>query len=732
MRNQVVLGQISAAGLLLVVSAIFYGRVFAGPAWIVPVVGAVLLSGMLAAGLARTSMGRAVRTLALIVTGFLYLLLAVLLPATSFGGLSGLGDALIGASIDGWRSSLAATVPIATSLPDPLGFVTLVGWIVGATTGVLLMRSERSALPVIPPVLFAVLSLPLAAPAGVAAYLFIAALVASALLLALVRAVPQSQLSGEARERVTEFVGERMLAERLLAGAPTLLALALLAPLIALVLPGVRGEPFDPRQLRDEEVVTASAVNPLAELKAQRESSTPAFELVLPAPPSATFFDRMGLVALDTYDGATWTSNATYAATAVEVDPSIDINVATLSARQEVTLLDQPTPWLPAGQPVSRVESDDIWIDDQSGSLLDRSSDPGRTYAVVSNIAAPLPEELNAAAVDRSDPRFLELPTPIPPESPIAALAARIDGGTDFERLQSLESLLREQFTFVVDESSGTALGRIEEFIADQEGYRDQFVSTFAVTARQQGFPTRIVVGYRIALEAEDNSLVFLDTVTSEQYDAWPEVLFEGIGWVAFDPVPATSGEAGADAEDATQIPEGQPAREGPTPQESDPEEDDQADDEDEPASATVRLLVVSGLFLVLFPLMVFLVILFAKLLRRRYRRNLADPTDRVLAGWQESKDRLVEAGIEITPDMTVKEIVSVSRRELGVQAASSLAAVAPYVTTTIYSDRAPTPSAADAVWHEVALFDEQLNETRSPVQNLRARANPRPLLEKV
>ena len=132
------------------------------------------------------------------------------------------------------------------------------------------------------------------------------------------------------------------------------------------------------------------------------------------------------------------------------------------------------------------------------------------------------------------------------------------------------------------------------------------------------------------------------------------------------------------------------------------------------------------------FPLLLALMIVLAKALRRRYRENLDDPTERVLAGWQESKDRLLEAGVDIRPDMTVKEIVSTSRRELGVHASASLSALAPYVTTTIYSDRAPGANAADAAWQQVQTFDRELGETRSRVQNAKAKVDPRPLLEKV
>ena len=731
MKQQVFLGQVSAAGLLLTVSGLFYGRVFGGPGWIAPVIGAALLSAALAVLLARTSMGRWLRGAALILAGLIFVSLTVILPGTNFGSASEISSALLGATFDGWRNSLATTLPIDTGIPEPLGFVTIAAWITGAVTGVLVARSERTASPVLPPVLFAALSLPLAAPTGFAAYVLVVALLGSSLLLALVRAVPQAQLSGAARDRVTEFVGERMLSERLVAGAPILVLLALLVPLLAWVIPFDSDDPFDPRRLREEEVVTASAVNPLTELKAQREAAVSAFTLDLPAARDASFFDRLPLVSLEAYDGASWTTDSTYSATSTDITPSREIVVETQPVRQNIEIDDATAPWLPAAQPVTRIEANDVWFDEVSGSLLNRSGDTTFSYSVESIIAAPLPEELIAASVDNEDARYTALPT-IPTDSPLVALAEELQGNSDYERLVALEEFLRDQLTLVNDEASGTALGRVEEFLVEGEGYRDQFVSAFAVAARLQRLPTRITVGYRIVQQNEDSSLVFLDTVSSMQYDAWPEVLFEGIGWVSFDPVPQTSGEAGATDDDATEIPEGQPAAQGPTPQETDPTEDDELSDDEEPVSATVRLLVVSGVFLIVFPILLALMIVLAKIIRRRYRRNLVDPTDRVLAGWQESKDRLYEAGIDIKPDMTVKEIVATSRRELGVHASASLSALAPYVTTTIYSHRAPGTNAADAVWKEVETFDRQLGESRSRVQNVKAKVDPRSLIERV
>ena len=731
MKQQVFLGQVSAAGLLLTVSALFYSRVFDGPGWVGPVIGGLLVSAAIAVVLGRTGMTRVPRAIALFLAGIIFVGLTAILPGTNFGTADEIGSAFFGATIDGWRNSLAATLPINTAIPEPLGFITTVAWIVGATTGVLITRSDKTASPVIPPVMFAALSLPLGAPTGVVAYFFIAALVGSALLLALVRAVPQSQISGPARDRVTEFVGERMLSERLIGGGPILIVLALLAPLVALVLPIDSEEPFDPRRLRAEEVVTASAVNPLAEIKSQREAAEESFQLTLPAAPPSGFFDRLSLVSLENYDGANWTTDSTYSATSADISPQREVVVASTLVRQQIEIIDESSPWLPAGQPVSRIEGNDVWYDEESGSLLDRSGNDTRMYTIESRIAAPSPEELRDATVDRTEARYTLLPN-ISAESPLTALTGRIEGQNDFDSLTALEEFLRNEFTFVPDEASGTSIGRVEEFLTDGEGYRDQFVAAFAIAARERNFPTRITVGYRITEETSDGTFAFLDNVLTSNYDAWPEVLFEGIGWVAFDPVPTTIGEAGASGEDATQIPEGQPAPQGPSPTPAEPTPDDQLEDGALEVTATVRLLVVSGLFLLVFPILLMLMVVLAKLVRRRYRKNLDDPTERVLAAWQESKDRLLEAGIDVRPDMTVKEIVSASRKELGVHASSSLSTLAPYVTTTIYSERTPGDAAAEQVWTEVDTFDRQLSESRSRGQNIKAKIDPRPLIERV
>jgi transglutaminase-like putative cysteine protease len=736
MRQQVFLGQVSAAGLLLTVSGLFYSRVFGGAGWIGPVIGGLLLSAVLGVVLARTSMHRIFRVLALTLFGALFLLLAVILPSTNFGGAGDVASAFWDASVDGWRNSLAATLPIDTSLAAPLGFVTLLAWATGSIVGTAIVRSDEPTLPVVPCVVFAALSLPLAAPNGLAAYAFIAALIGSALLLTLVRAVPEALLNSDDRDRVTEFVGERMLTERLISGVPILLVLGLLAPLLAFVLPGGPEEPFDPRRLRVEEVETISAVNPLAIIKARREAADPteqSFILDLPAPPSADDFDRIGLVPLEIFNGANWTTTSTTSATSSDLPVLLEPSVETIDVRQIIEFPEADLPWVPAGNNPIRVEGDDIWFDDVSGALAPEGGARAIRYEVVSRVPFPTADQLVAAQLDLSDSRYLELPT-IPADSALNLLGDQLGTGQPYERLQALEAYLQDDdlWTWALSEPSGTSIGRLDNFFQEQQGYRDQFVSAFAVAARQRGFPTRIMVGYRITEEAQDGSNQYLETITSAQYDAWPEVRFEGIGWVAFDPVPSVEGAANDGGEDPSQIPEGREIGRGQSPNQADPDEADPDELDDNNSATTVRVLVVSGLFLLLFPLMLLVIVFFIKFLRRRWRENLDNPTDRILAGWQESKDRLLEAGVDIRPDMTVKEIVAASRKDLGVHASSSLSALAPHVTTTIYAPSAPTSETADMVWEEVDLFDRQLSESRTRRQNLKAKVDPRPLLEGV
>ena len=108
---------------------------------------------------------------------------------------------------------------------------------------------------------------------------------------------------------------------------------------------------------------------------------------------------------------------------------------------------------------------------------------------------------------------------------------------TDFQKLVAIQSRLRA-FDYSIDIADATASSDyLDRFLFEtQVGYCQQFATAFAVLARSLGYPTRVVVGFLPGQTdpAEPNRY----SVTGTDTHAWPEVLFEGYGWVPFEPTP--------------------------------------------------------------------------------------------------------------------------------------------------------------------------------------------------
>ena len=81
----------------------------------------------------------------------------------------------------------------------------------------------------------------------------------------------------------------------------------------------------------------------------------------------------------------------------------------------------------------------------------------------------------------------------------------------------------------------GQQLALIERFIVDtHRGTHEQFVTAFVLLARSLGFDARVATGFVVPPAASKSPL----RLTSEMASVWPEVQFDDVGWVAFDPVP--------------------------------------------------------------------------------------------------------------------------------------------------------------------------------------------------
>ena len=69
-----------------------------------------------------------------------------------------------------------------------------------------------------------------------------------------------------------------------------------------------------------------------------------------------------------------------------------------------------------------------------------------------------------------------------------------------------------------------------------KRGYCSYFATAFVLLAREQGLPARYVEGFCVPVREEKTMVV-----TTDMTHAWPEVYFEGVGWIPFEPTPGYS-----------------------------------------------------------------------------------------------------------------------------------------------------------------------------------------------
>lgn len=221
---------------------------------------------------------------------------------------------------------------------------------------------------------------------------------------------------------------------------------------------------------------------------------------------------------------------------------------------QSITIQNLSAIWLPAAFAPSRIvdsPEDVTWNTDTASLAIsrgdedeDRTSD-GLSYQVESVLPVFNPATLRAAG-DTITPeiaeRYLAFPEDLSPRVINEARVITEGATTRFDQALALQNYFR-QFDYSL--SLGQRIGDpIEQFLDERVGFCQQFSGTFALMARSLGIPTRVAVGFTWGdpIPGEENTY----QVTGRHTHAWPEVWFEGLGWVAFEPTPGR-GAPGAD-----------------------------------------------------------------------------------------------------------------------------------------------------------------------------------------
>jgi transglutaminase-like putative cysteine protease len=139
-----------------------------------------------------------------------------------------------------------------------------------------------------------------------------------------------------------------------------------------------------------------------------------------------------------------------------------------------------------------------------------------------------------ATSTDPGDPIHFDLPDDFPDIARETAEEVTAGAETSYESAVLLQDWFRSEFVYSLEAQSGHGSNAIESFLRERIGYCEQFAASYAAMMRSLGIPTRVAVGFTSGIEESPGTY----SVRGKNAHAWPEVWFDGIGWVLFEPTP--------------------------------------------------------------------------------------------------------------------------------------------------------------------------------------------------
>lgn len=204
--------------------------------------------------------------------------------------------------------------------------------------------------------------------------------------------------------------------------------------------------------------------------------------------------------------------------------------------------------WLPTFMWTTSVDAGGSWgwdEDTQDFIASDNQTVQGMSWTVTTAPVDPSKVRLLAAPAGSSgvSSRYLELPGSHALDPRFGTIAHRLTARetTVFEKAVALQDWFHDSggFTYSTERPIGTDGNALYHFVTDQKiGFCQQFATAMAAMAREIGIPSRVAVGFARG-EATGDGWVF----RARDMHAWPELWFEGVGWVPFEPTPPRPGQ---------------------------------------------------------------------------------------------------------------------------------------------------------------------------------------------
>ncbi|RNL86433.1 transglutaminase TgpA family protein [Halostreptopolyspora alba] len=431
---------------------------------------------------------------------------------------------------------------------------------------------------------------------------------------------------------------------------------------------------------------TVTTTHPMVSLR--RDLSSPSDREVLEYRTSASQPGYLRTYVLDEFDGESWTMSSLTTSpdnrvTSTSPLPPAPGNQTGERVTTEITLADRArvTDFLPAPYAPREIEVAGDWFADPDSLMIfsTRGTTRETNYVVTSERPDPAPGEVadtpsGGAGVDD---RFLDVPDDTSPSVAETTSSVIADSDTPHERAVALQEWFTSDGRFEYDlrpPPIPDGADPLSHFLLESRvGFCEQFAAAMTVMARQAGIPARVAVGYTSGEHVSGDTW----RVTESDAHAWPELYFEGQGWLRFEPTPSSAEGQGSatvpeytaparpdgaapDETPGTGDAAGEPPPEGsPTPEaseESEPDVTDGADDAGDSGSdgtGGTRSSVAWPLALVILALLSAPALVRAAVRRARLAvvsASVSAAPDRARAAFTELRDDLVDMGLPRDP----------------------------------------------------------------------------------
>jgi transglutaminase-like putative cysteine protease len=628
--------------VLIGLSGAALARIYAGPLLPQLVVGAAVGSVGVSAA-ARRLPSWLVAPVSVVAMA-IYTLVALRVAAQRADLPGGLADVVSDAARNGIPRLLTAMIPVEPT-PDTVLVPVVGAWLAGLAATEVAVRAGRVLLGYLPPAALYAGVLYVVGPNAEAAVLPTLAFAAAAAAGLAVTGRPPSAAVGDIAAPVRAAMRVRVAAGAAAGLAAIVVLAAVVGPFVA---DQVDTRPVDPRKYVQPPQVDSLDENPLIRISGW--ALNPDQHLLdVEAQPGGPV--RLRLAVLNDYDGITWRVGATYrTAGRVLPSPAVAPDSTVDTVRQRVTIADLTGRLLPTVATPTAVDGARVAYDPGSGTLIrPEGLRSGLTYSVTSTREQPDLGLLSSADAPSGAAvaRVLRVGDGVPEQ--IQRLADQIadENGAPYQRAVAIEEFLATHYRVVADAPSGHAYPNLGFFLfgprggGGQEGTSEQFAASYALLGRLMGLPTRVVVGFQSATGT--------GAVRGADALAWPEVLFEGVGWVPFDPMPKPDTEPRPVEEDfkPPTEPPSEPPTEAPTASAA-PSASAAAAAAPGGTKGQLTGAVVAGGLSTLLVLLIggtAAVILTMRRGLRRRRLEHGPPAERVAGAWLEVSDALRLAG---------------------------------------------------------------------------------------